>query len=76
MALQLGKAGGIDVDAQKLHPGNEGGLFYAPFFPDALDICAAYILVPVWVLSWFHALTTKYFFFRIIMPKKVEIILN
>ena len=54
LAFQLGEAGGIDVDAQKLHLGHERGLLHAQPLSDALHIGAADILRSVSCFSRFQ----------------------
>ena len=54
LAFQFGEAGGVDVHAQQLHPGHQGGLLHAEGLADALHIGAADIFGSVCCFSWFQ----------------------
>lgn len=62
LAFQLGEAGGVDVDAQKLHPGYQCGLFHAQPLADALHVRAADIFRSVSCFSRFQQIHPSFYF--------------
>ena len=77
LAFQLGEAGGIDVNAQKLHPGHERGLLHAKPLADAFHIGAADIFRAVSCFSRFQRIHPSfYFLIGIINGGLLDLILN